>query len=76
MAHSGGDLHTRRGNHDLRYAQCSGAVPGGWVPSKQIVFQVQEVEEVREAHKAAAGVHMAGIAEMAQSAQIWRKCRN
>jgi hypothetical protein len=28
--------------------------PGGWVPSEQICPQVQEVEEVREAHKAAA----------------------
>jgi hypothetical protein len=27
---------------------------GGWVPSEQIFRQVQEVEEVREAHKAAA----------------------
>jgi hypothetical protein len=28
--------------------------PCGWVPSEQICRQVQEVEEVREAHKAAA----------------------
>jgi hypothetical protein len=34
---------------------------------------VQEVEEVREAHKAAASVQMAVIAEMVQSAQSWRK---
>ena len=34
---------------------------------------MQEVEEVREARKAAAGVQMSGIAEMAQSAQSWRK---
>ena len=27
---------------------------GGWVPSEQIGRQVQEVEKVREAHKAAA----------------------
>jgi hypothetical protein len=31
---------------------------------------VQEVEEVREAHKAAASAQMAGIAEMAQSTEI------
>jgi hypothetical protein len=24
MAHSGGDLHTGRGSHDLRYARCGG----------------------------------------------------
>jgi hypothetical protein len=34
---------------------------------------VQEVEEVREAHKAAASVQMTVLAEMVQSAQIWRK---
>jgi hypothetical protein len=31
---------------------------------------VQEVEEVREAHKAAASAQMAGIVEMAQSTEI------
>jgi hypothetical protein len=31
---------------------------------------VQEVEAVREAHKAAASAQMAGIAEMAQSTEI------
>ena len=43
---------------------------GGWVPSEQICSQVQEVEEVREGHKAAASAQMAGIVEMAQSTEI------